>query len=119
MKTKYQIIAMLMLLFPLSSIAQSSTVENTITTGAQKPTPLSLSAMLENNRLFISGNFETGKLYEVVVYDTFRQKVYSKSFEGSHAAECFDIDEELKSGKYTIAIRLKGEVRSGKDITML
>ncbi len=111
MKAKYQFLALLML--PLSALAQpflNGNHQPQPTERLSLSKPLNLSANLENNRLSISGNFENGKLYEVIMFNTKGQRIYSRSFMGNSAEKRFDIAGNLISGEYTIAVKQKGAI---------
>ena len=119
MKTKYQLIAFLFLMLPFAATAQSTFAKNPVSTEIPQVKPLNLSAILDNNQLRITGNFESDKHYEVLMYDAHGYKVYSHSFSGAGTERSFDIDDKLSSGKYTVAVRLKKNNGSDPSISML
>lgn len=119
MKTTYQLFAFLFLLLPFAATAQPAIAQNHVSTARPQVKPLNLSAILDNNQLHISGNFESDKYYEVLMYDAQGYKVYSHSFSGTATERSFNIEDKLSSGKYTVAVRLKKNNGNDPSISML
>ena len=110
MKTKSRLLALLML--PFSVIAQPALAgeQPAETKEANHSTSLNLSANMENNQLSLSGKFENGNVYEVMLLDTHGRRIYSKRFIGSTTEQRFDISGNLNSGEYTVTVKDKGNI---------
>ena len=72
--------------------------------------PVIVTGNLQGSELFLSGNFDRNKQYEIAMYNLNGQKVYSSSFIANNETQRFNIGTEPASGMYLVTVRKKGDI---------
>ncbi len=74
-----------------------------------KGLPSIFNGYFDNSDHLIVSGFETGKEYQVVVYNIIGNKVFSETFSAAGNSERFDINRQVNPGIYIVGITLKTE----------
>ena len=77
------------------------------------------SGHLNNNELILTGSFEYGKMYEVVIYNLIGTKIYTAEFTAYGDPVRFDIGKEVVPGIYIVSIMQKNDASSREVIKVI
>jgi hypothetical protein len=67
------------------------------------------TAFFDNNKLLLSGQFEKGRQYELNLFNSSGQKIYSSIFTPINELQSFEINKELPAGVYFASLLCENE----------
>jgi hypothetical protein len=99
-----------------SSIMYLATPSAVRNLGSQQP---DYNGRINNNELVLTGPFENGAAYDVIVYNIIGSKVFTSSFTAYGNALRFDMGRQVNTGIYMVSISQKNEPASKQVIKVM
>ena len=70
---------------------------------------LSYTGYLANNQLHLTGTFENGLTYDLVIYSVIGSKIYNGDFTATGTTEHIDIGRDLNPGIYIVRLTQRSD----------
>lgn len=81
--------------------------------------PQELNGNINNNELLLTGTFEPGVTYDLVVYNIIGTKMFTTAFTASGGALRFDMGRDINPGIYVVSLNMRNDPSSRQIIKVV